>query len=331
MLVSVIIPVFNREKVLSFALESIAKQSYTDWEIIISDDGSTDNTQYIVEAFSKKIKQPVTFVKAKANQGVGCARNAGINKAKGDLIAFLDSDDRWLDHHLEKCIEILGENPSIDWISANYRFIDLDTNGVFIESGFHSHGSRPELKLKDEQVGPTKIITDPLLVQTSIIHGHMAPLGSSVFRKEVFKCIAFPNARMHEDTVFWIDALMCKMKFGYTNDIHLDVYDHDNRTVIRELGESQGIDHKLKAHINSYQALSTLGKHKSGLTSDELNAYKYRLGNLCFWIIGYECYLKSGSYLKAYRWFLKGLSYRPLNIKYWKTFLTNWLKVFQTS
>ncbi|GAW95533.1 MULTISPECIES: glycosyltransferase family 2 protein [Colwellia] len=329
MLVSIIIPVFNREHVLQFALDSIAQQTYTDWEIIVSDDGSTDNTKAIVDEFSKSVTQSVIFVEAKINQGVGCARNAGINKAKGDYIAFLDSDDRWLTFHLQKCIDILKVTPSIDWISANYRFIELDTNEVFIENGFNSHGARPELKLKQTNLKGIKVVVDPLLIQTSILHGHMAPLGSSVFRKKVFEVVAFPNARMHEDTVFWIDALMHKMIFGYIEDIHLEVFDHNDRTVVRELKSNQGELHKLKAHLNSYQALATLNKHKSMFNKQERNAYNSRLSNLCFWVIGYGCYLKSGRYLRAYQWFFKGISYQPFNKKYWKTFLISWLNIFR--
>jgi glycosyltransferase involved in cell wall biosynthesis len=329
MLVSIIIPVFNRENMVQCALESIAQQTYTNWEIVVSDDGSTDNTRAVVEQFSKTVTQPIIFVEAKINQGVGRARNIGISKATGDLIAFLDSDDRWLDHHLQNSIDILQATPTIDWISANYRFLDLDTGEVFIENGFHSHGARPELKLKQIIVNGTNVVVDPVLIETAILHGHMAPLGSSVFRKKVFDIVIFPNARIHEDSVFWIDALMHKLTFGYIEDIHLEVYDHVNRTVVRELNNNQGKLHKLKAHLNSYQALYTLKKHKNMFDKEELSAYNIRLSNLCFWIIGYGCYLNNGNYLKAYKWFFNGVLYQPLNKKYWQTILVSWLNFFK--
>ena len=110
MLVSIVIPTFNREHVLQFALNSISQQSYKNWEVIISDDGSTDKTADIVAEFAKQVEQSVTFIKSIKNQGVGCARNVGIKQAKGDFIAFIDSDDRWLAHHLQKSIDILNNN-----------------------------------------------------------------------------------------------------------------------------------------------------------------------------------------------------------------------------
>jgi glycosyltransferase involved in cell wall biosynthesis len=328
MLVSIIIPVYNREHVLQFALDSIAKQTYTDWEIIISDDGSTDKTENIVTTFAKQVNQSVTFIKALKNQGVGCARNAGIKHAKGDLIAFLDSDDRWLAHHLQTSVELLQITPEIDWFSANHCFIELETNKMFIDNGFLSHGARPELKLEQKKVNGVNIVTDHLLIQIAISDGHMAPLGSSVFRKKVFDTVSFPEARMHEDTVFWVDALIHKMKFAYSENIHLEMYDHNQRTVVRELGNSQGKLHALNAHLNSYQALATLNKHSCMLNTEQYQAYNQRLGNLCFWIIGYECYLSNREFFNAYKWFIKGLRYQPLNKKYWRTFLFSWLKVF---
>lgn len=93
-LISCIVPVFNGEKYLAEAIESIVKQSYQSIEIIIADDGSTDGTAMVAERFNKQIR----YVR-QANAGPGAARNLGINAAMGEFLAFLDADDLW---HVEK-------------------------------------------------------------------------------------------------------------------------------------------------------------------------------------------------------------------------------------
>ena len=102
-LVSVIIPTYNREKFLPYALGSVKNQTYKDWELIIVDDGSTDNTEKVCKEFAKTIDQPVKYI-YQENQGVAGARNTGLKHAQGEFIAFLDSDDRWYPWHLKKNI-----------------------------------------------------------------------------------------------------------------------------------------------------------------------------------------------------------------------------------
>lgn len=92
--VSVIIPVFNREQTITRAIESVLSQTMQDFEIIVIDDGSTDRTAERVQNFPLKLIQT-------ENRGVSHARNLGIREARGDYIAFLDSDDEWLPKKLE--------------------------------------------------------------------------------------------------------------------------------------------------------------------------------------------------------------------------------------
>jgi glycosyltransferase involved in cell wall biosynthesis len=92
---SVIIPTFNRENFVTKAIGSVLAQSINDYEIIVIDDGSTDNTYKALEPYLKRIQYVY-----QENKGVSAARNAGIKLAKGEWIAFLDSDDEWLEDYL---------------------------------------------------------------------------------------------------------------------------------------------------------------------------------------------------------------------------------------
>lgn len=98
-LVSVIIPTYNRETTLKRAILSVIHQTYTDWELIIVDDGSTDGTEALVRSF---ISEKIHYIKSEVNQGVCKTRNIGIKHAKGEYIALLDSDDEWVADKLEK-------------------------------------------------------------------------------------------------------------------------------------------------------------------------------------------------------------------------------------
>jgi len=88
--ISVIIPVYNRENLVTSCIESILKQTYEHREIIVVDDGSTDNTLNVVKQYQNDIK--IIHIK---NGGSSAARNAGLNHASGDYIAYIDSDDTW--------------------------------------------------------------------------------------------------------------------------------------------------------------------------------------------------------------------------------------------
>lgn len=107
--VDIIVPVYNRIQYLSEALESIYSQSYKNFQIIVVDDGSTDDVENMV----KKYKGSIKYIYQK-NQGVAAARNAGLKEADGEYLAFLDSDDVWMDNYLKEQVKFLEDNPSID-------------------------------------------------------------------------------------------------------------------------------------------------------------------------------------------------------------------------
>ena len=105
-LVSVIIPTYNRGWILKEAIDSVLAQDFEDFELIVVDDGSTDNTREILDTYGQDI-----IVLQQANKGVSAARNRGIAEAGGQLVAFLDSDDRWLPRKLSRQVDFFNLNP----------------------------------------------------------------------------------------------------------------------------------------------------------------------------------------------------------------------------
>ena len=125
---SVIIPLYNKAPYIRKALESVLAQTYTDYELIVVDDGSTDGSAEIVEAFLqdpafrlspfasrlKLLKQP--------NQGVSAARNNGVAQSHGDYIAFLDADDWWEPTYLERMAQLITDYPDAGLYASNYYY-----------------------------------------------------------------------------------------------------------------------------------------------------------------------------------------------------------------
>ena len=107
--VSVIIPVYNKERYLSNAIESIINQSYNDWEIVLVDDCSTDDSAKIISKFTHKYHN-IIYHKQDKNGGAAVARNTALTLAKGRYVAFLDADDEWLPNKLEKQLEFMVIN-----------------------------------------------------------------------------------------------------------------------------------------------------------------------------------------------------------------------------
>jgi len=112
--VSVVIPSYQAGRFIREAVDSVLHQSYKDYEIIIVDDGSTDNTKEVLASYGDRIK-----VLNQNNMGVSAARNKGIMSSRGEYIAFLDADDLWLPDKLERQVTLLEEHPEIGLVFSD--------------------------------------------------------------------------------------------------------------------------------------------------------------------------------------------------------------------
>ena len=126
-LISIIIPAYNAENYIADTIQSVLNQSYTNWELIVVNDGSSDNTDRIVASFVDKDER-ITLLN-KTNSGVSDTRNIGINLAKGKYIAFLDADDTWEINNLLEKVNVLEDN-TIDWVFSDATLIDENSHKV---------------------------------------------------------------------------------------------------------------------------------------------------------------------------------------------------------
>ncbi len=162
--VSVIIPAYNGDRYITDAIAGVLAQTYTDCEIIVVDDGSTDNTKNIIQQYRNKIKYY-----SQSNQGVAASRNLGLSKAKGEYIAFLDQDDVFLPHKLALQVAVLEREPALAMVNSGWQIVNQD--GVF-QSAVKPWLQIPQLTVAD------LIIWKPVF------------LGAMLFRRSQLESIA---------------------------------------------------------------------------------------------------------------------------------------------
>ena len=160
--VSVVIPTFNRARVLSEAVDSALAQTFSDLEIVIVDDGSTDDTIGTVER--RYASRPQVRLLQKANGGPATARNTGLKSAEGELIAFLDSDDLWLPGKLMLQVDLLDRTPE-----AGLVFCDRVGEGPDSPTRFETKGFKGDTSLKGILKKGFPFATPSVIVRRSVL------------------------------------------------------------------------------------------------------------------------------------------------------------------
>lgn len=162
-LVSVILPTYNRAKTIDRAITSVLSQSYRNLELIIVDDASTDNTFEIVKGFSDS---RIKYFKLNKNVGGASARNFGIERAQGHLIAFQDSDDEWLSGKLKSDLKIFKDNKDVDCVFSRYWQVnDKFSKLVPMNSSVDSNTLYSSLLIKNMIGTPTAVIKRDVLIK----------------------------------------------------------------------------------------------------------------------------------------------------------------------
>lgn len=137
---SVVIPLYNKELSVKSTVQSVLNQSFSDFEIVIVNDGSTDNSVEVVEGFD----DPRIRIIHQKNQGVSAARNKGIEEAKYEWIAFLDADDLWKENHLKEMMRVIGAFPRekvfcTSYIRSDEEEPDMENDNIELITNYFKH------------------------------------------------------------------------------------------------------------------------------------------------------------------------------------------------
>jgi len=187
--VSVILPVFNSEAFIAEAVTSVLQQDFADFELLVIDDGSTDSTPEILTLFTD---ERIKIIRTE-NRGVAAARNMGLDHAKGSVITFLDSDDRWRPSKLSTEDAMFSSEPEIGLIFSN--FIRFSETGAFKSDQFTYYEGLSRIPSRKSRSGHGRVVTVPAFPAFLSLYDFPAWTSALAVRAEVIGDLRFPKEK----------------------------------------------------------------------------------------------------------------------------------------
>lgn len=224
---SIIIPVYNVEEYLDRCLKSILNQTYSNYEVIIVNDGSPDNSDNIIKSYEKEDKRFKGY--KKVNGGLSDARNYGLKYATGDYLIFIDADDYIENNYLEKVNDVLEKNKDIDVLKFKIKLVDEGENLIRMENGLNKEG----------------VTSFEELVKLEFLE----PAWSYVYKLSFWKenNFTYLKGMIHEDFGLTPEILMKANKIYYLNSY---LYNYVQRN-----GSIMSSNNKEKLHKKAYDML----------------------------------------------------------------------------
>jgi glycosyltransferase involved in cell wall biosynthesis len=312
--VSVVIPTYNRERWLPLSIESVKRQTFQDWELILVDDHSTDQTRTLIVESARQDAR-IRYARNERKRGPAGARNHGIQLARGRFIAFLDSDDEWEDFHLARMVYYLEKYPSqIDVISANpvrkkrssretYCRKELDVNQ-------HPHARLEDVYLFDSDALFERFYDSVITTQTMVA------------RHDVLHEIQFDEELPPgpEDYYLHVKLAYHKKKIGHLQEFHVTYWSHDDNLTMPEAAPNP---EKLIRLYSAYVRANLRMVEEFPMSRPMQRSFFVAVADMYFWKMGYNGYLQMGDFRNARRYFLKAMGICPLRFAYWKTYLAS--------
>jgi glycosyltransferase involved in cell wall biosynthesis len=208
-LVSIIVPCYNYGHLLGETLNNILEQSYKNWECIIVDDGSTDNTSSVANEFVKNHKQ-CSYIFQK-NAGLSAARNTGLTHSKGSFIQLLDADDFIESNKLFSQINVFSEHPNSDIVYSEVRYFSSEQQTL----------RRFSMNEIDMPWMPKVDSSNHQLLMSTLIDLNICVVNAPLIRKSVFDRIGLFNTKLIavEDWEFWCRCAFQDVNFRFDNSI----------------------------------------------------------------------------------------------------------------
>lgn len=223
-LISIIMAVYNAEKTIEYAIDSVLNQTYPNFELLVINDCSTDGTAELVSSIMAKDCR-VRLISNEKNSGVSCTRKNGLNEAKGSWIAILDSDDAWAPEKLEKQIA-LQKKMNAELLFTGSAFMDSDGHAI----DWYLHA-------------PERVTYRQLLKQNVLSN------SSALVRKELYAKYYAIGDKMHEDFAIWLGIL----KEGR------EAYGVDEPLLIYRIAKSSKSGNKIKAAKMNWNTYRYIG------------------------------------------------------------------------
>ena len=256
---SVIIPLYNKAPYVRKALETVCAQTYRDYEIIVINDGSTDNSAIIAEEYLNGVEGVSYRILSQQNAGVSAARNNGVAQAGGDYIAFLDADDWWEPTYLERMAQLIKEYPEAGLYASNYMYYKPGKTRVAvnnIETGYFNYPK-------------------------AYYEGGAMPIGTGatlIPRRVMDEMGGFPlGIKLGEDFLLWAKIAM-QYKVAFLNE-PLAWYNNDVPATLRATRNLHAPEHHMLFNMTAYLQLLPEGKRDESSPNRPIAQSPYRPTN----------------------------------------------------
>ena len=293
-LISIIVPVYNVEQYLVRCIDSILHQTYTNLEVILVDDGSTDNCPSICDSYS--IKDERIKVIHKQNGGLSSARNVGLDAANGEYIGFIDSDDFILPEMYEVLFRLIKDS-NADIGLCSFQRVDEEGNPL--------HGD-------DDIFEPEVLSGGEALTAFMTKQWRYVIVWNKLYEASIFLNIRFPEGRLHEDE-FVVHHVLNKCRRIASTSTAMYMYTQRSNSIMGKIKDEaftpKRCDDVLSALLDKYRFFCSIGR-KDLADISAVQTYSFLNG-----MLGHISYLKNMKLFNRYIFISVGLIFRSAGIK----------------
>jgi glycosyltransferase involved in cell wall biosynthesis len=248
---SVLIAAYRADRYIAKALESVRSQQHADWEIVVVEDGSNDQTESIVRQFAASVVQPVRYENFGTNRGVAAARTRLLELATGEAVAFIDADDWWTPSHLSRAQATF--DAGADFVVARIQEYDLDAD-----------------KSLEIYVPPSELFHDP--VHSLFLTSPIRTSSCVALRRTLAQRVGYFDAslRIGEDRDYWLRCALTAAKFADNGEVTSFYSKHAQSTMARTLLWAE----QAVAFYEKYETLTQIPlRLRRRLLAQQLNNY----------------------------------------------------------
>lgn len=277
--VSVVIPTYNRASVLSRAINSVLSQSFEDLELVIVDDGSTDETEEVIRSYDDP---RIEYIRFEVNKGANTARKTGIEAAKGRYISFLDSDDKWLPSKVEQQVKRFNTgSKDVGLVYTGVRFVN--------NSG--------------ETVGISKATTEGDVFNQMLCDNFVGTFSAAMIDTKILDKVGFPDPEVGSGQD-WEYFTRCARvtRFGAVSDPLVEYITDQNNRISDNHDPIKKYDSFQSIYCSEINSQSTLVRRKI------LSCHEFGLGHNM---------IRLGEYQSAKSHFIQSIIYYPFDMRYY--------------
>ena len=293
---SVVLPTYNSAGTLRRAMDSVLRQSFADWELVLVDDASTDATEDVVRSSREALGGRLVHVRRGEQGGSSVARNCGIDRAGGRFIAFLDADDEFIPHKLERQMELLRRCPELGLVFSDYAYVNL--RGERRASVFDDINPAARA-IPARQIAPRLMLCGPELADHMTGRYIVSTITGVVRRSILGRQIRFLAGQQYSEEWLFFLEVAARTRGGYVNEalsLHHHTMGSVSRTDTMRNNRHQII--ALERILERYPNCSS--RARADLYSQLATSYRQ---------LGFDHY-KSGNFKEAQRYLRGALKYK---------------------